>query len=307
MEPQLIGIIAALCSAASWAMGAILFKKLGESLSPFAMTLVKCAISLVLLGLAVLLVGYDQLSPQTLGLLGVSGILGIAISDTLFFAALKHLGARDMVLLMTMGQVFTILLAITVLKEQPIYGQWIGIALVVSGVTVVLFGQLPPEKQASQFKGLMLGILSSFAMSISTILTNIALQTRISAANSAMQLTRIELQGTLIRMLAGGVGLLIYGVATRSIGGWVSPFQSKGLAGRFLMAVTVVTFGGFFLSQVAVTNGQVSTNSTLISTEPLFALVLAAIFLKERITYKVLAGTIITFGGIVFLCSKPPF
>ena len=306
MEPQLIGIIAALCSAASWAMGAILFKKLGEILSPFAMTLVKCGLSILLLGAAVLVVGHERINSQTLWLLTISGVLGIAVSDTLFFAALQHLGARDMVLLMTVGQVFTILLAITILKERPILGQWLGIALVIAGVTVVLYGQLPPEKQASQLRGLILGILSAIAMSISIIFTNIALPED-ETGTSAIKMVRIQLQGTLIRMLAGGVGLLIFGLATRRLHGWLTPFKNVKLAGRFIGAVTVVTFGGFFLSQVAVTNGKVSTNSTLIATEPLFVLVLAAVLLKERITAKVLAGTIITFGGIMLLCSKPPF
>ena len=46
---QIIGIGAALTSAAAWALGAILFKKIGEKASPFGMTLTKGAAGSVVL------------------------------------------------------------------------------------------------------------------------------------------------------------------------------------------------------------------------------------------------------------------
>ena len=55
MDPKWIGIIAALGSAASWAIGAILFKRLGESLQSSAMTLAKQIVSVMLLAAALAL------------------------------------------------------------------------------------------------------------------------------------------------------------------------------------------------------------------------------------------------------------
>src|SRR5207248_901079 len=110
MDSKTIGIIAALGSAFSWALGAVVFKKLGDQLSSPAMTLVKSFISAALLGLVLLVIGYTSLNASALGLLILSGVLGIALGDTLFFAALKELTPHTFVMLMTSGQVLTVLL-----------------------------------------------------------------------------------------------------------------------------------------------------------------------------------------------------
>jgi drug/metabolite transporter (DMT)-like permease len=67
--------------------------------------------------------------------------------------------------------------------------------------------------------------------------------------------------------------------------------------------VTVVTFGGFWLSLLALKYVEVSIASTLNATEPLFILPLSAIFLKEPITKKALWGTAIALLGILPLCQ----
>ena len=53
---SLLGSAAALLSAASWALGSILFRRLGDALSPTAMNLTKCLIGLLYLG--ALLLGF---------------------------------------------------------------------------------------------------------------------------------------------------------------------------------------------------------------------------------------------------------
>ena len=76
---KLLGIAAALGSAASWAVGAILFKRLGEQMSSFGMTLAKGAVSVVLLGLAVWVMGFESMDSHTLMLMVLSGVVGITV------------------------------------------------------------------------------------------------------------------------------------------------------------------------------------------------------------------------------------
>src|SRR5215471_10827729 len=117
MDSKTIGIAAALGSAASWALGAVVFKKLGDQLSSPAMTLVKSFISAALLGAVLLLTGFTGFSSDALILLVVSGVLGIAFGDTLFFAALKELTPHTLIMLLTGGQVLTILMAVVFLGD----------------------------------------------------------------------------------------------------------------------------------------------------------------------------------------------
>jgi len=83
-DDKLIGIAAALGSAASWAVGSVLFKMLGDKLQPIALTFAKGAAGVVMLGMALMFVGFRGIEYQSLLLLTLSGILGIAIGDTFF-------------------------------------------------------------------------------------------------------------------------------------------------------------------------------------------------------------------------------
>ena len=111
------------------------------------------------------------------------------------------------------------------------------------------------------------------------------------------------MQGTFVRMGAGAVGLLLFGLFTRRLGEWVGSCRDARLAGSFLVAVCVVTFGGFWLSLVAIKHLPVAVANTLISLEPVFVLPLAAIVLKEKITSLQIVGTLTALGGVIVLCN----
>ncbi len=80
------------------------------------------------------------------------------------------------------------------------------------------------------------------------------------------------------------------------------PFREPRLLGLFVVSVCVVTFGGFWLSLVAIKYVDVSIAYTLNSTEPLFILPLAVLILKEKITLRALLGTVVALAGIACLC-----
>ena len=285
-----IGIAAALGSAASWAVGSILFKQLGERISSLALTLSKGMVSVALLGVAVALTGYQTIDRQPLLLLILSGLLGVALGDTFFFEALQDLGPHALVVLLMLGQVFTIILAVLFLGEMPTPAGWLGIALVVLGIAMVLLTKLSSEKQASRLRGIIFGLLSVLCMSVSIIIAKQAL------------LSVSAIQATFIRMLSGTLAMFFFGSVTQRLARWAMPFKDLKLVGFFLVSVCIVTFGGFWLSLVAIKNVSVPIANTLNSTEPLFVLPLATIFLKEPISLAAVIGTLISILGIVLIC-----
>ena len=291
ISPNAVGIAAAIGSAASWSVGALLFSRLGESLSSFAMTLVKGAISVVLLGAMTLLVrGYSDIGSQAYSYLALSGLLGIAVSDTFFFSALKELGPRAVVLLATLGQVVTVLLAVVFLGERlPVWG-WVGIALIISGIATGVFPEKSQEGKSS-LRGIIYGLVSVLSMSVSVILTKKGLD-GVSTVYA-----------TLIRMLAGTLGMLLIGILTLRLKKWVTPFGNRSLVVRFVVAVCVITIGGFWLAVVAFKYTSVAVATSLISTEPVFILPLSVVFLKEKLTTRAVAGAVIAVAGVIALCT----
>ena len=291
MDERAIGIVAALASAASWALGSILFKKLGDQLSPIALTFAKGVVGSVFLGLALGSSGFRAIEAPVLMMLTLSGLLGIAIGDTLFFKALGNLGAHAIVVLLALGQVFTLILAVVWLGERLGAIEWFGIAFVVSGVTLVLWVRLS-ENGSSRLVGVGWGLAAVACMAISTII-----------AKEALAVTD-SVQAAFIRMLAGTIGIFLFAAPSRQLFGQLSPLKHPQFAGLFLVSVAVVTFGGFWLSLLAIKNADVAIANTLGSTEPLFVLPLAAWLLKETIKPAVMGGAILAVLGI-FLLLRP--
>lgn len=293
MESKLVGTVAALGSAASWAIGSILFKQLGADISSLAMTLVKGIMSVILLTIAVLLTGIDTVQLKPLLMLILSGLIGISLGDTFFFEALKHLGAHTLVILLMLGQVVTALFAVLFLGEIPTFGSWLGIGLVVTGVALVLWTQSGEEPHLSSQKGVLYGLLAVFCMSSSLIIAKPGL-TEISA-----------LQATWLRMFAGTIGMFSFGLYSRRLTDWIVPFRNPAFFSSFLASVSVITFGGFWLSLLALKHLDVAIANTLSSTEPVFVLPLAYILLREKIYPRAIVGTGITMAGVVLLCAAP--
>lgn len=294
MNPEFIGISAALLSAASWAAGAILFKKVGEIASPFGMTLSKGLVSIILLGIAMVFIGYDTISLNSVMLLCLSGILGIAVGDTLFFAALQDLGPNTLIVFFMSGQILTALLAVAFLGEIPPLKTWIGIAITTIGIGTVLRAKIlaDKEKMSTGIRGVILGILFMLSMSVSIIIAKPAL-----ASVSTVW-------ATFIRLSAGTVAMLIFGLSTGKITDWINPFLNKKMLILFISSVFVVTFGGFWLSIVAIKYVDVAIANTLGATEALFVIPLSYIFLKERVGKIEIGGTLLAVCGVLLICTS---
>jgi drug/metabolite transporter (DMT)-like permease len=191
-----------------------------------------------------------------------------------------------------LGQVLTVLLAVIFLGEHPSLQAWSGIVLVILGVSAVIYTKMDSQEGKSGIRGIILGLLSVLCMSIAPIISK----------NGLAHISTI--QGSFVRMFAGTLGVFIFGLFTQQIGGWMQPFKDSRLIGRFLLSVCVITFGGFWLSLVAIKYVDVAIANTLNSTEPIFVLPLTVIFLKEKIALNTAIGTILTMTGIVLLCSS---
>ncbi len=288
-EDSLLGIAAALTSALSWAIGSVLFARHAERLSPMALTFAKGALSIVLLGIVLAVVGTEAVAGGFLWLLVLSGLLGIAVGDTCFFAALKDLGPVALLVLLTAGQVLTVVMAMVFLHERPPLEALAGVALVIAGIVLVLRAELAQHTPTTTGRGVAFGIAFMLCMSVSVIIAKPALE------------TTPTLQATVIRMAAGTIGVLVVGLAGRQLRGWTEPFREWHFCTLFLASVIIITFGGFWLSIVAIKYLDVTIANTLNSTEPIFVLPLAALLLKQRIAGGQIIGAVSAVGGVALI------
>lgn len=282
-----IGIIAALLSAASWAVGTILFDKIGKCIPAAGMTFLKGLSSILFMSLLLCIYGLQHLSAEELLLLAASGLIGIAIGDTFFFKSLQYLGAKMQVIYFMLGQVLTAFLSYLFLGEILSAKTYVGGLLVLGGVIMVIAGK--QEGHPNKIRGIVGGILAMLCYSISPIILK-GIISDISAVTA-----------TFYRMLFGTIFVLFGGAFSTNVKNWFVPLKNIKVLRLFLFNVAIVTYGGFLLSIVAIKYIDVTIASVLATTEPIFVLLLSYILYHEKAAWREILGTIITLSGIFII------
>ena len=175
-----IGVAAALAAALCWTLASGLWRRLPTSLGPAELNLLK---NLIALALQVpLLVGSAPTLPLgPTGLLLLSGVLGIALGDSFYFAALRRLGTRRTLTFDAGGPAVTAAAGCLLLAEWPGPRQWLGIALISLAVVVVARQRPMAEAgvglEAHQRLGVVLALAALLCGGAGALLARAALRT----------------------------------------------------------------------------------------------------------------------------------
>jgi len=279
-----------LLSACSWALGAILWGRLGERLSSFSMNLAKTVFGTVSLGVVLLFAGFEPIPARSIVSLALSGILGIAIGDTFFFLALTRLGPRRASLMGALNPVAIAVAAAAFLGERPTPVAWAGIVATTFGVGWVLWERSPTGPGSENgSSGMRWGLLSVLCTAGAVLLAKVGVA------------SVPTIHATWIRLLAGSAGLALWGASRSELGGWVAPFRRVDLLARVLVVVVVVVFGGFWLSLVALKQIDAAIAGSLNATGPLFILPMSVLFMNEKLSLRAVLGTGIAVGGVALI------
>lgn len=285
---EVIGLIAALGSAASWAFCTVMFDRIGKFIPYAGITFLKGTFSIALMAFLTLFIGdIATITSPELFYLALSGIIGIAIGDTLFFRSLQDLGAKVQVLYFMLGQIITMLLSFLLLGDILTIEEYVGASVLLLGIVIVTWGK--QEDHPNKRRGIIGGFLSILCFSVSSIMIKIAIGD-IDVVTA-----------TFYRMVFGTVAVLFVGVTSKKIIGWIRPLRDGKLLSLFILNVVVLTLGGFLLSMLAIKNISVSLASVLSTTEPIFVLMFAWLINKERATRRELIGATITILGLLVI------
>ena len=134
-----MGEICSLLSAIFWALAIIIFKKIGDRVSPMVINPVKTTIGLLLFILTCVIIDIPiwpdaQFSRSDLLILSISGIIGIGIADIIFLHSLNILGAGISAIIDTVYSPFVILFAFILLGESLSTIQLLGGGLIIGSV-----------------------------------------------------------------------------------------------------------------------------------------------------------------------------
>lgn len=292
MEDRLFYSGVALLSACSWALGAILWRKLGEEISAYSMNLAKTVLGSLFLGMGLLATGFAPVDARSAWFLALSGVLGIAIGDTFFFLSLLKLGPRRASLMGSLNPVAIALAAAVLLGERPSGPAWAGIVATTAGVGWVLRERIALDGSSAHCaQGIFYGVLSVLCTAGAVLLAKIGV-----SSVPAME-------ATWIRLLTGAAGLALFGASRSALGEWLRPFANKVLLAKVMAVVLVVVVGGFWLSLVALKHIDASIVGPLNSTGPIFILPMACILMKEKLSFRAILGAIVAVSGVALILT----
>jgi drug/metabolite transporter (DMT)-like permease len=294
---ETLGACAALGSAFSWAAATIVFGRVGEDASPLAMNLCKGLITVLYAGIVLCMIGGYRMDERTFLLLGTSGLIGIALGDSLYFGALVRLGARMTTLLAMLAPVFVVLFSLTLLGERVGQTGLLGIACTLAGVALVSWSGVTGADGPTHFaSGLLYIVGFAVCMAAGIILARWGV---ISMSHPSMLF-----EGVLVRAVWSVGALSLLGTLQGRMVQWLQPLAPAQHLSRLLLATTLVVFGGLYLSLVSLRYMDVSIASTLNATEPLFILPMTALILKQRIRPLELGGALLGVTGIAMLLHQ---
>ncbi len=283
-----LGDAMALGCAFAWAIAVLSFRKLAPYPAQ-AVNLFKTSVAaaLLLVTMAALGVGFDtERSAYDWVALVVSGVLGLAVADTIFLAGLARIDASVAAVADCAYSPTVVLLAAVFLHEPMGLSLALGAPLVVLGLVLVAYQRRTSEKAIDR-RGVLLVLGGVFTTAVGIVIAKRALE-------------RSELvEATTIRLASGAIALFLFealrGRARRAL----SLFRPQPAWRPLWIGTIVGTYVVMLLWLGGMKYGAASRVALLNQMGAIFVLLLSRVLLGEDVPPRRWAGALVAVTGVV--------
>lgn len=288
-----MGEVFALIAALLWAIAVILFRKSGETTAPLALNLFRVGFSSILFAIVLMVTGRPLLGvvpTEDYLILVASGIIAIALSDTLFHMCLNRVGAGVNAIVDALYSPFVIIIAWFMLGERLGPWQFAGMGLIMSAV-VLATRVTPPEgvDRRTLITGVLYGVGAMASLSFGIVLAKpVLVHTDVIWATSIRQFGSLAV---LVPMALIHPKRREYFAVFRPQANW-----RYLLPGAFLGSFLALLF---WIAGMKLT--EAGKAAILNQTSTIYILILAAIFLKEPFSWRRGLAAILALGGIMMV------
>ena len=308
MNVPFLGEICALLAALTWALALVLFKRSGETIPPLSLNLFKNTVAIVLLAITLPFAGegltiFTDLSTKELLILAASGVIGIALADTVLFYSLNLIGVGLVTIMECAYTPSVIVFAWAMLAEEITPPQYVGGGLVLAGV-FVSSTHAPP---AGRSRRELLGGMAAGAVAVSLMAFGIVI------AKPILEHTPL-LSAAAVRLVAGTAVLTVFMLLRRRRRALFSVFKPSPAWWTCIPA----SFFGTYLALIFWLAGFKYTKAAIAAilnqTSTVIALVFATLILKETFTKRKFAAAllaligvlVVTWGNVAPNATEPP-
>jgi len=298
------GELCMLIAAILWSVTVILLKSSSNKLSPFLINPIKNSIGLLLFLILFIYMGiplwYDNLSLSGYYKILLSGLLGMAIGDTIFIYALSKIGANRVAIVDSFSPFIIYFYSILLLSNQKlVLIQFVG--LIITTIAIVILTYENDYKDIN-YKTKRTGILWVFFAMGCTGYGIVLLKTVLNEINiiDIEQKLKFNLWVTAFRLLPGVVFSWFMFLFKKNKKSLLKPLTNRNILSKLLLASVIGPFFalGFWILGYAFID-KPSIASIISQTSVIFIVILSWIFLKEKLTPLRLISISFAFIGVL--------
>jgi drug/metabolite transporter (DMT)-like permease len=279
-----MGVFAALGTALCWAIAARLFRGTGNAFSPLTMNFWKGLISIAILAVVLVVVQPTGLSTHAILWLLLSGLIGIGIGDS-----------QAVLVAETLAPLFTALFAMAFIGEWITWQQWVGVAVVLFSVDMVIKVRKRSTTHVFATSGYLYGVGAALCQAVGAVVSRDILSAgEIDAASAAF-----------LRLVGGMIFVVPFIAITKTRYMPVINYQSnsgKRVWPAFVLATLLGTTAAIYLQMFAFAYAKAAVVQTLIATSALMSLGVAWV-LGERATKATIVWSAVALVGVAILVS----
>ena len=241
--------------------------------------------------------GFGSLSLSHIGMMAISGFIGIFIGDTCLYACMNRIGPRRSSLLFATHAAFSAFFSIWLFKEHLSFQGWTGATVVFAGVLVAVAFSGSQQKKLEYTHGalwlsLLLGLMAALCQSLGTIV-----------AKPVMMGGADPIAASFIRMITA---------FSAHMGLWLfrAPF-SRSILPINLRVLGIIALNGLIAMGIGMTlflfalrHGNVTLVAIMSSTSPVMLLPLLWFFTRQRPAAGSWAGAVLVVVGTALVLSR---
>jgi len=294
------GEIAALLTAVCWSFNSVVFTRAGKRVGAVTVNIMRLWIAVPALFLIHWLLFATPfpfaIEPRRFLYLGVSGLIGFVIGDTMLFESFLLIGPRLAMLLALLVPVFSTLLAWVWLGETLRLPEIFSILVTIGGVAWVVAEKTAPVAAAASIQprkyrlGILLAAGGAVGQAVGLLFSRLGLAGGYSAISA-----------TLVRVTVAALALVLLSLFQGKIHAHLAKMKDKKALLEISAGALTGPVLGVILSLEAIAHAHIGVASTLMSLSPVILLPVSYFLFKEKITFRAVVGTLIALLGVVLL------
>ncbi len=216
----------------------------------------------------------------------VGGIFAPGAARILVYMGIDRIGVSRSVPVVNAAPMIASILAVFFLGETWTFQNFIGTSLVILGVVII--SRTQTEQKRWDKRDLIYPLMAAMAFAIASNLRKFGLLVE-----------NIPLMAS----AANGTSALLFAALVLQVQGGRRVFKLSGSSFCWFFAAGLASTAGMLANFYALSFGRLVIVEPLVSTNPVFTVLLAAIFLRdvEAVTLRVVAGALFTVAGTVLV------